>query len=518
MHQNNKSWKPWESWSLAALFLATVLSRLPFRSRILYHWDSVNFAFAMRKFDITADQPQAPGYIAYVWLCRLVDLLFRDPQATMVWIAVISSGLAVAALYLLGRAMFGRATGLTAALFLGSSPLFWFYGEIALPHTADTFLVILSAWLLYEMAQGRSWAVMPAAISLAVAGGIRQQTPVFLAPVTLWAAVSFLRRAGWREGVRRGLPAVAIFTLICSGWFFPLIRSVGGFAEYRHLLSAFSKHYDKTTSLFMGAGLWGLTRNLRKLGMYTLYGWSVALTPALMCSVYGFSRPQRLSWERIAFLASWAAPSIFFYTAIHMGQQGLVFVFLPVLLLIGAEGLVRLMEGRRARAFATGLGLLIAVNAALFIALPEHPLGGERFKVLSWDTLRNNDAYYQERFDLIRERFPHQSTAIIAVNWRHVTWYLPDYVCLPFSLTSKWEVNEGQPISGGVAAGAFTADDLGLSGEVSVVLFDPDLDAFARIAMEPSAHYLEDNETVIYLHLQPGETLHLEMKGIAIGS
>jgi len=67
------------------LLLITILSRIPFRSQVLYHWDSVNFAFAMQRFDVAAEQPQPPGYIAYVWLCRLVDLLFHDPQVTVLY-------------------------------------------------------------------------------------------------------------------------------------------------------------------------------------------------------------------------------------------------------------------------------------------------------------------------------------------------------------------------------------------------------------------------------------------------
>ncbi len=67
------------------LLLITILSRIPFRSQVLYHWDSVNFAFAMQRFDVAAEQPQPPGYIAYVWLCRLVDLLFHDLQVTMLY-------------------------------------------------------------------------------------------------------------------------------------------------------------------------------------------------------------------------------------------------------------------------------------------------------------------------------------------------------------------------------------------------------------------------------------------------
>ena len=71
-------WSADDSWASVSLFVGTLLSRIPFRSQVLYHWDSVNFAFAMRRFDIGAEQPQPPGYIAYVWLCRLVDLLFGD--------------------------------------------------------------------------------------------------------------------------------------------------------------------------------------------------------------------------------------------------------------------------------------------------------------------------------------------------------------------------------------------------------------------------------------------------------
>ena len=91
MHEHAKSttrtlsWSASEIWTTVVLLLGTMLSRVPFRSHILYHWDSVNFAFAMQHFDVAAEQPQPPGYIAYVWLCRLVDLLFHDLQVTMLY-------------------------------------------------------------------------------------------------------------------------------------------------------------------------------------------------------------------------------------------------------------------------------------------------------------------------------------------------------------------------------------------------------------------------------------------------
>jgi 4-amino-4-deoxy-L-arabinose transferase-like glycosyltransferase len=478
-----QSWSVQETWTVAALFLGTVLSRFPFRSQVLYHWDAVNFAFAMQRFDVAVEQPQPPGYIAYVWCCRLVDYLFHDPQTTMVWLSIVGSGLAVVAMYLLGRVMFGRWTGLVAALFLASSPLFWFYGEIALPHALDTFLVLLSAWLLYEVLLGRVWALVPAAVSLAVAGGVRQQTPVFLMLLALFAGVRFLRRVGWRRGYRWGLPAGVFFGILCTLWFLPLINSVGGLVSYREIADNYSNRFYVGSSVFHGAGMWGLSRNLRKLGMYTLYGWSVGLLPL---AVYGLVRLWRrqlvVRWERALFLLAWVFPSLCFYTLIHMGQQGLVFVFLPVLLLVSARALVRLAEGRGRAALAAGLALLVVVNAALFVALPEYPLGRERFKVLSWDTLCNNDAYYQERFDAIREHFPAESTVIIAVRWRHVEWYLPEYVYLPFAIVGKWEMDAGSALHTGRDERLLTVSELGLrpddGGQVAVILFDPELRSF----------------------------------------
>ena len=83
------------------LILLGAVTRLPWMSKVLYHWDSVNFAFAMRAFDMANDQPQPPGYILYVWLTRAVDLIFHDPQHTMVAISVCASILSIVAIYFL---------------------------------------------------------------------------------------------------------------------------------------------------------------------------------------------------------------------------------------------------------------------------------------------------------------------------------------------------------------------------------------------------------------------------------
>jgi len=497
------------------LFLLTVLSRIPFRSRILYHWDSVNFAFAMRKFDVAAEQPQPPGYIVYVWLCRLADTLFHEPQTTMVWIAIVSSGLAIVTMYLLGRAMFDRRVGVVGAVLLLSSPLYWFYGEIALPHALDLFLVILSAWLLYEAAQGRWPYLLAAAASLAVAGGVRQQTPVFLGLLLLFSLVGFFRQARWSAGLRWTALSVVVGGLLCAGWFFPLIASAGGLDRYLQVMNDFSSRFNITTSLFMGAGSFGLTRNLRKLGMYTLYGWGIALVPFGLWILTHLARHRdRVDWSRVLFVVAWLLPALFFYTIIHMGQQGLVFVFLPALLLISSVGIVRLLETPGRKALSLGVMGMALLNALVFVASPEYPFGSGSLKVLSWDTLRNNDTYFSDRFDVIRDRFLPDSTAIVADRWRHVEWYLPEYELLPFSIISKWELGAGSALDTGRRQHNLTAADLGLGvnaqGETDVILFDEALTHFNASSDEARFLTLANGATLSYLSLRPGDQLRYD--------
>ncbi|HIE39288.1 MAG TPA: DUF2723 domain-containing protein [Anaerolineales bacterium] len=452
--------------AMAALGLLTFVSRIPFRSHVLYHWDSVNFANGMHHFDVLQEHPHPPGYILYVWLCRLVDLLFHDANATMVWISVVASGLAVVALYLLGRAMWNRRVGVAAALFLASSPLFWFYGEIALPHTLDTFLVLLALWLLYRVWQGEDRLLWPAAVVLGIAGGVRPQTLVFLLPVTLYAA--------WRLGWKRLLLAGLLGAAVCLAWFLPLVASCGGVGPYLGKMSTYSARFQRSTSVLVGAGWSGVAYNLRKLGLYTAYGAAAALIPLGLYTATRLVRrrwPRR--WDRVAFLGLWVAPAGLFYSLIHMGQQGLVFIFLPALLLLGGLGLDRLLPARRGWQAAAAL---VVAQAAVFCLVPEYPLGPGTQRLLTRETVVRSDRYYGDRFAAVRDNFPPESTLILAANWDHVRYYLPEYTVLPFAAAQDW-AGEAHPWGEDPAVEGRTAH-LARQEGVAVVLFDPALAAY----------------------------------------
>src|SRR5918912_2824379 len=117
-----------------ALASLTVLSRLPYRTHILYNWDAVQFALALREYDVVKHQPHPPGYILYVGLGRIANAWLHDPTAAYVSLAVVFSGLTTLVVYLLARDVYDRATALAAASVLAVSPLFWFYGSVGLTY------------------------------------------------------------------------------------------------------------------------------------------------------------------------------------------------------------------------------------------------------------------------------------------------------------------------------------------------------------------------------------------------
>jgi len=141
----------WKSDIFIMLFLTIlmVITRLPFTSKFLYEWDSVNFALAFEKYDILLHQPQPPGYILFVGLGKLLNQFFHDANLTMVFISIMFSLLTVIVLYFLGKQLFSRDVAIIGAILLIFSPIFWFYGEIATIYPAESFLAILIAYTSY---------------------------------------------------------------------------------------------------------------------------------------------------------------------------------------------------------------------------------------------------------------------------------------------------------------------------------------------------------------------------------
>jgi hypothetical protein len=408
------------------LFTVTVLTRLPFTSRFLYNWDSVQYALATENFNITYHQPHPPGYIVYVAAGKALNLLTDDPNRSFIIISILASAVAVSSLYLFGvRAMGGR-DGIYAAMLLLLNPVFWFYGEIASTYTLECLLAILIAWICFLVRSGEEDLAPWAGVLIAVAGGIRQTTAVLLLPLVIFS----LRKARPRQLLITGTAFVAV-TLT---WLLPLLHFGGGTAPYLEATRQLSK-IDTWRWSFDGVVV-GL-RNLSRLAVATGIGLHIMI-PILIAFLFGFFPfpGHRASWEKW-FAFWWTVPSTLLYS-LHYGQPGYALVYLPVILLYLPPLIRGFLDDLKVRIkrdtgslieFGTGKASLLIlafaaiVNIALFLYAPWEA---------SAHSIAVRDIEWQSILDL-REDFPPDNTIVLTEfftsgSFRHASYYLPEYL------------------------------------------------------------------------------------------
>src|SRR5690348_1404488 len=229
-----------------ALSTLTVLSRLPYRARMLYNWDAVQFALAIKEYDVVKHQPHPPGYILYVALGRLVHGFTGDAAGAYVVLAVLFSGAGTFVVYLLARAMYDRPTALVAAALLAVSPLFWFYGTVGLTYAGEALFASLVAYFAFRALRGSETDAWLAAGDMGVAGGLRQSLLLLLFP--LWLGATLV-------GVRRLRPVVIGLGLMGAAvlaWFVPMIWLTGGLARYLEASRQLADTVVKPTSILGG--------------------------------------------------------------------------------------------------------------------------------------------------------------------------------------------------------------------------------------------------------------------------
>jgi 4-amino-4-deoxy-L-arabinose transferase-like glycosyltransferase len=433
-----------------AVALLTVLSRWPYRARMLYNWDAVQFALALHEYDVVKHQPHPPGYILYVALGRLVHGWVGDAAAAYVILAVVFSGAGTFVVYLLARAVYDRPTAITAATLLAVSPLFWFYGTVGLSYAGEALMASVVAYFAFRALRGGEADAWLAAGYLGLAGGLRQSLLVLLFPLWIVSAVVGVRRP------RVLLLAAAVFLLTVLAWFVPMIWLTGGLERYLDASRDLADTVVRPTSILGGP----LDVTLR-MSRYLLESVLVALGPLAAVALLLPWFIRRHGWGRREwFLLTWTVPPVLVYTLVHFGQAGYVLTFLPALIILLARVLVtalaRLAEwvpGRAARATLTtaAVTLIVLADGAFFVSArplprdfdPGKPAWRQAVEHEAFDwifsrtaaALRQHEDVMATFVAAIRALYPPEDTVIItelgnarSYPWlRHAMFYLPGY-------------------------------------------------------------------------------------------
>lgn len=233
---------------LALPIFLVLVTRMPLMPAHLYSFDSVNLALALEDFDPAGNQPQYPGYPLFVGEARLLYQLFGTPERTFNALKILISGLAVAALYVLGKELFSSWVGMVAAALLFVNPVFWRSGLASplRPHLA--LLSILVAYCCWRAASGKQRYFYIACVVLGLGGGFRAELPLVLLPVLAWA--------GWQSDGRRLLFRGALLFLgVTLVWCAAVVIASGGLARTIASFTHYLVSQAQQTSVLLDAPL-----------------------------------------------------------------------------------------------------------------------------------------------------------------------------------------------------------------------------------------------------------------------
>ena len=324
--------------------------------------DSVQFALALEKYDVTVHQPHPPGYFLYVMLGRLFHLVIKDANQAYIAMNIILSGLTVIGVYYLGKEIFDGRTGILAAAVAITSPTFWFHGEVALSYAADAFSSTALAILCWKIYRGRHEYIWLSAVVLGIAGGMRQNTVVFLFPFWLFSV----------KGVplRKIALSIGLLGLTCLLWFIPMVWMTGGWEAYKW---AFGELWRFTAGL---SSKWPLGLYSFTLLRFTGCGIGVGLF-AIAFSAYSLIKSdglKSLDRTKSAFFAFWILSPVFFYLVIGIfhGNPGMGLIYLPGLFIITSASM-RYVSDKLKRSFKREYlvpvaSSLLMINIIIFVS------------------------------------------------------------------------------------------------------------------------------------------------------
>jgi hypothetical protein len=437
---------------LFVLCVITAVSRWVFAAHSLYEWDSVQFALAIRRFDILWHQPHPPGYVWYVAFIKAAHLAVGDENLAIIAANVVFSLLTLISFYHLSRMVLrARSDAFISSLLLIVNPIFWFCGSTATIYTVEAFISTFMGLLLLRcLRRADGKYLYLSSFFMGFLGGFRPTTVVLLGP--LWLFVVLRRSRGLRDAGINGL----IFLATSLSWIAPTIMNTGGLQSYlsssRGLTGSGS---EKALTWFGGYGHY-LLNNTSNYMAWLIAGMSpigpgfIAYAMVKLARNHGKLIAKK---EDLLFFAIWVLPAMLFYS-LYIEKPGYLLIIIPPLLLLFSWSVKYATEGSsthrvssvwRAGTYCSTIMLFVLwftwpyardgipekLARPVFVTQPA-------LSDYNWDIslreIRQRDYTMTFFEDYLRSNgYAAENTALFWAGgyptWRHMMYYLPHYQC-----------------------------------------------------------------------------------------
>jgi mannosyltransferase len=282
-----------------------------------------------------------PNMGLYYVLLHFWVRVFGYSEAAVRSMTVVLAGWSVPVMVLLGKRLFGRATGLLAGLLLAISPFFVQYEQTARSYALVVLLVLTSSYFFVAELERPAPATRVAYVLSSTLAVYAHYFAAYVLLVQLLTLVAIRRR----EALTRGwLTAAAAVVVACAPEVVFALRAGSGNVSWLHAPSV---------------------RTLAHLPCELAGGIALAVVLSVLVS-YGLVRvaADRRQWQA-GFLAAWLVIPVALDFAVSKAVQPLfldyyLIVVLPPFLLLAAAGVAKLPR-RAAQPIA--IGLLVALSA-----------------------------------------------------------------------------------------------------------------------------------------------------------
>lgn len=339
-------------WFLPLLLIFTAFCQWLCWESFITGLDSGNYWLGISDYSIAAERPHAPGYPAFILLCRASVWLVGNHHHGMLLVIMLLSVTAVWACYRLAATLFNKPVARAAALLLACNPLFFLYGITTENYAFDA----LCSSLLILLAIGKSRRMLLyLGVAAGAAAGFRGTSLLLLAP-----ALGFLLWSRWRNQQLTLHPLIYLISGFGIGlgcWLPWVVGEEGGVLAYlrsaTNLSTASAGTFVGNLAGFAIAALWGL--NLA--WGYLALRWR-SLT---RCQL------RHLTFRRTLFCC-WVVPTSLFF-ALVIYSKGYFLLILPACCMVLAW--LATTEPNRWRRTSVIAGM-IAANLAIFFLAPYH--------------------------------------------------------------------------------------------------------------------------------------------------
>jgi 4-amino-4-deoxy-L-arabinose transferase-like glycosyltransferase len=352
---------------------------------------------------------------------KLLNLFIQDGNIIFVGISVIFSGLTVVSVYYLGKEIFNKKIGTFAALVAMTSPNIWFHGEIALTYIVEAFFSTFIALLCWKIYKGNHRYIWLSVIALALAGGIRQNTMIFLFPLWLFAVKGV--------AIRKIAASLGILIVACLLWFVPMVTMTGGLNSYQEAFSELWRFHTGRVSVFK-KGLDSIKAFSSQVSYFTLYGIGAGVFSLGLAIVFLVIKRDVISVnkKKLAFFSLWIVPSLLFFLLIFFSSTcyGYVLIYLPalvILIALSAEYIdARFKKFMRKDVSIHIIAAIILVNTAFFF-FSNIPV--------SYHEIKSHNDNLPIFLEHIKSYAPDKTAIFIPsytnYGYRQIMYYMPEY-------------------------------------------------------------------------------------------